>query len=84
MAGAYSQESLQTHFAQINERLREIEAQLARLSEKAGVLYEAPGKDVPEEVVELAQAGDSMGAIKRYRELTQASAAEATEVVQKL
>jgi len=37
MAGAYSQESLERHFKQINERLRMIEQQLAALSVRAGV-----------------------------------------------
>jgi ribosomal protein L7/L12 len=84
MAGAHSQESLERHFKQINERLRAIEAQLGALSEQAGIDYEAPMAEVPQEVVELAEAGDAMGAMKRYRELTGAGADQAREVVQGL
>jgi ribosomal protein L7/L12 len=68
-------------FDRVNERLRAIEAQLALLSEKAGVPYEAPGSDVPEDVVELAKEGKTLEAIKRYRELTGAGGDEAREVV---
>jgi ribosomal protein L7/L12 len=68
-------------FDRVNERLRAIEAQLALLSEKAGVPYETPGSDVPEDVVELAKEGKTLEAIKRYRELTGAGGNEAREVV---
>jgi ribosomal protein L7/L12 len=68
-------------FDRVNERLRAIEAQLALLSEKAGIPYEAPGSDVPEEVVELARSGNKLDAIKKYRELTGAGGDEAREVV---
>ncbi len=68
-------------FDRVNERLRAIEAQPALLSEKAGIPYEAPGSDVPEEVVELARSGNTLDAIKRYRELTGAGGEEAREVV---
>jgi ribosomal protein L7/L12 len=81
MAGAYNQESLERHFKQINERLRAIEAQVAALSENAGIAYEAPMAEVPQEVVDLAEAGDTMGAMKKYRELTGADADAAREVV---
>jgi ribosomal protein L7/L12 len=68
-------------FDRVNERLRAIEAQLALLSEKAGVPYEAPSAGVPQEVVELVQAGKKLDAIKKYRELTGAGGDEAREVV---
>jgi ribosomal protein L7/L12 len=68
-------------FDRVNERLRAIETQLALLSEKAGIPYEAPGSDVPDEVVELARAGNKLDAIKKYRELTGAGGDEAREVV---
>jgi ribosomal protein L7/L12 len=84
MPGAYSQESLEAHFKQTNERLRLIEQQLAVLSEKAGVEYTMPNADVSQDVVDLAQSGDVLGAVKRYRELTGASAEEAQTVVQGL
>lgn len=68
-------------FERINQRLRAIEAQLAALSERAGVPYESPSDGVPPEVVELAQAGKPLDAIRRYRELTGAGPDEAREVV---
>jgi len=68
-------------FDRVNERLRAIEAQLALLSEKAGVPYEAPGANVPDEVVALARDGKKLDAIKKLRELTGAGSAEAGEVV---
>jgi hypothetical protein len=37
--------------------------------------------EVPQEVVDLAQSGDTMGAMKKYRELTGAGAEQATKVV---
>ena len=81
MPGAYSQESLERHFKQINERLGAIEAQLSKLSGEVDIPYEAPMAEVPQEVVDLAQAGDTMGAMKKYRELTGGGAEEATRVV---
>ena len=68
-------------FERVNKRLRAIEDQLVLLSEKAGIAYEAPGANVPAEVVELKRAGKTLDAIRKYRELTGASAEEATAVV---
>ena len=84
MPGAFSQEALEQRFSQINERLAAIEAQLTRLSGEADIPYEAPTSDVPPEVVELAQAGKTMEAMKLYRELTGAGAQQATTVIQGL
>jgi ribosomal protein L7/L12 len=81
MPGAYDAEDLNRKFNQIAERMRGIEAQLAVLSDKAGVPYSPPSDGAPPEVVQLAQSGDQMGAIKRYRELTGAGFEEAREVV---
>lgn len=77
----YNETQLSSFVDQVFERLRAIEAQLEVLSEKAGVPYEAPSKNVPDEVVELAQAGDRLGAIRKYRELTGCGSQEAQEVV---
>lgn len=77
----YNETQLSSFVDQIFERLRELEAQMARVSAAAGVPYEVPGAGVPQEVIDLAQAGDRMGAIKKYRELTGAGAAEAQEAV---
>ncbi|HEX5714093.1 MAG TPA: hypothetical protein VFX85_12340 [Solirubrobacterales bacterium] len=74
---AYNELQLSSFVDQIFERLRALEAQMARVSEAAGVPYEAPGAGVPQEVIDLAEAGDRMGAIKKYRELTGAGLEEA-------
>jgi hypothetical protein len=68
-------------FERVNKRLRAIEEQLALLSEKAGVPYNAPSAGHPQEVIDLARAGKTFDAIKKYRELTGADAQEASEVV---
>ena len=77
MQRVYSNEQLTSQVDDFFERFRRLEAQVAILSEKAGVPFELPSAAVPDEVVELAQAGDRMGAMKRYRELTGAGADEA-------
>jgi ribosomal protein L7/L12 len=81
---AYNDYQLSSFVDQIFERLRAIEAQLALLSEKAGVPYEAPSQEAPEEVVELVQQGDRIGAIRKYRELTGCGMDEAKELIAKL
>lgn len=81
---AYNELQLSSFIDQVFERLRGIEAQLAILSEKAGVPYEAPSQNAPAEVVELVQSGDRMGAMRKYRELTGAGMAEAQEAIAKL
>lgn len=81
MPAEFQAEQLIRRFDAINERLRNIEAQLSVLSEKAGVPYEAPSEGAPPDVVELARNGDTLGAMKRYRELTGADGDKAREVV---
>ncbi len=81
---AYNELQLSSFVDQIFERLRAIEGQLAILSEKAGVPYEAPGRSAPEEVLELVQAGDRIGAVRKYRELTGCGLEEAKEMIAKL
>lgn len=78
---AYNELQLSSFIDQVFERLRKIEEQLAVLSEKAGVPYEAPSKSAPEAVVEMVQQGDRIGAIRKYRELTGCGMDEAKEVV---
>jgi len=68
-------------FERVNQRLRAIEDQLALLSEKAGVPYALPGYGVPQEVIDLARAGQKMEAITKYRELTGAGFQEANDIV---
>ena len=65
------------YISAIDERLRRIEAQLELLSEKAGIPFVAPASVIPPEVVELARANKRIEAIKRYRELTDATLDEA-------
>lgn len=81
MPGAYDQKSIEFHFAETNRRLREAEAQIARLSEHAGIDYELPNAEVPQEVVDLAQSGKVLEAMKLYREQTGADADTARTVV---
>lgn len=81
MPAAYDAEDLQRRFAAVSERMSAIEAQLAALSEKAGVPYEAPADQVPAEVTEMLSQGDTRGAMKRYRELTGAGADDARKAL---
>jgi ribosomal protein L7/L12 len=48
------------------------------------VPYARPGAAAPEEVKLLVQAGDRMGAIKKYRELTGGGLDEAQAVIAEL
>lgn len=81
MPAEYSAIMLKKHFEAINERLRGIEDQVKLLSDKAGIPYELPSAGVPREVVELAEAGKTLDAIKKYRELTDADFETARNVV---
>jgi ribosomal protein L7/L12 len=78
---AFNEALIGVQFERINERFRAIEAQLSLLSEKTGVPYTNPSADVPAEVVELARTGDTLKAVKLYRELTGAGSDEAREIV---
>ncbi len=78
---AYNGYQLSSFVDQIFDRLRAIEAQLALLSEKAGVPYDAPSAGAPAEVIELVEKGDRIGAIKKYRELTGADLEAAKEAI---
>jgi ribosomal protein L7/L12 len=69
------------HLEIINERLRRLEAQMALVSEKVGLPFADQSTMVPPDVVELARANKRIEAIKRYRELTNASFEEARDVV---
>jgi len=86
MPAEYSAERLNAHFAAISKRFDQLERQVALLSEKAGVPYsaptsEVPTSEVPKEVVDLVQAGKTVEAVKKYREITGASSDEARNVV---
>ena len=80
----YNDLQLSSFVDQIFERLRALEAQMVRVSEAAGVSYDAPGAGVPQEVIDLVQAGDRMGAMKKYREATGVGMQEAQEAIAKL
>jgi ribosomal protein L7/L12 len=77
----YNETQLSSFIDQVFARLRGIEGQLAILSEKAGVPYAAPSQTVPTEVMELVVAGDRLGAVRKYRELTGCGLDEAKEAV---
>ena len=74
-------EQLEALFEKLGAHIESLEAQVAVLSEKAGVAYEPYRPTVPADVAELARAGKSLDAIKRYRELTGASMEEAKAVI---
>jgi ribosomal protein L7/L12 len=80
----YNEMQLSSFVDQIFERLRALEGQMGRVSEAAGVAYDAPGAGVPQEVIDLVQAGDRMGAMKKYREATGVGMAEAQEAIAQL
>jgi ribosomal protein L7/L12 len=70
-------------------RLRQLEEQVELLSSRAGVPWSAamtPGADggVPPDVISLAQSGQKIEAIKRYRQLTGVGLAEAKDAVDRL
>jgi len=84
MPGEYSQLQLSSYIDEMFARFQRIERYLMLVGEKLGVAYEDGSGGVPTDVVELARSGDRMAAVKRYRELTNAGAKEAQEVVAKL
>jgi ribosomal protein L7/L12 len=75
---------VQPVLAQLGQRIEAIENQVAILSDRLGVSYERPLAEVPPEIVELARSGNTLQAIKRYRELTGASLEDARSVVMSL
>jgi hypothetical protein len=83
MAGAYDDIALDRHFKAISARMDYIEEQLKRIGNAGGVDYAtfAEVHQVPDEVVQLAQSGDRLGAIKKFRELTGANFEQAAEVI---
>jgi len=83
MASNYNEAQLSSYVDQIFKRLA-IEAQLAVLSERAGVPYDHAASGAPQAVLDLIAAGDRMGALIKYRELTGAGLDEARAVVEAL
>lgn len=80
----YSASELSQRLEPIVVRLRNIEAQLAILSEKAGVPYVTVADVVPHEVTELARADEQLKAMALYRKLTGANGKQARDVISSL
>jgi hypothetical protein len=81
---AYNELQLSSYVDQIFKRVQRIEAQLALVSEKVGLPFEDPAASAPPEVLELVRAGDRIGAIRKYRELTGAGGEEARAAIEAL
>jgi hypothetical protein len=84
MPGEWGQLALDNKFKAIDDRLRRIEAQLKALSESAGIPFEDPNQDVPDEVIQLVREGKSTEAARAYREATGADLKEAMAVVARI
>jgi hypothetical protein len=86
MAGQYDDIALDRQFAAITRRFDHIEEQLKRIANAGGVDYAtfAEMNSVPEEVAQLAAAGDRLGAITKFRELTGANFSQVAEIVDAL
>ncbi len=76
---------------EILRRLALIEQQLVRLSQHAGIDYPSfPAAQLtadgglPADVVALVRAGNKIGAIKRYRELTGCDLVTAKDAVERI
>ena len=81
MPGVYSQETLAAHFDLTNKRLAAIEEQLSLVSRQLGLEFTPYSDGVPQEIIDMAQSGDKLGAMKRYRELTHATFEEARDAI---
>lgn len=62
-------------------RLRRVERKLDLILAHLGLEFTEPGADLPETARALAERGDTIAAIKAYREATGARLAEAKRVV---
>jgi ribosomal protein L7/L12 len=81
MAGTLNWKDVEPHFRAIGMRLDAMEDQIAALSDKAGITYTRTTADVPQEVKDIARTGDTLGAIKKYRELTGVGMEEAKAAI---
>jgi hypothetical protein len=70
VAGTLDWKDVEPHFRAIGARLDAIEGQISALSEQAGIPYTPTTAGISQEVKDLVRAGDTLGAIKRYREET--------------
>jgi hypothetical protein len=66
------------------KRLDYIEEHLVHLGQAVGYPYAPMNSGVPPEIRELVRAGKTLDALKRYREVTGASLAQAKAVVMSL
>jgi ribosomal protein L7/L12 len=80
----YNELQLSSYVDQIFKRIQRVERQLALVSEKVGIPFDDPSAAAPPEVLELVGAGDRIGAIKKYREVTGADIDEARAAVEAL
>ena len=76
-------ETLAPRLQALTERLDHIERHLADVARKDGRHYAPFDSGLPPEVVELARAGKTLDAVKRYRALTGASLEQAKDAVAK-
>lgn len=89
MTGVMTEAQLTSAIERIEKRLDWIEENLGRV---VGLQYVPMGRSdvrpdasgVPEDVLELARAGKTMDAVKRYRELTGVDFAHAKQVIDQL
>jgi ribosomal protein L7/L12 len=76
-------EALAPRLQALTERLDHIERHLADVARKEGYHYAPFDSGLPAEVVELARAGKTLEAVKRYRAVTGASLDQARDAVAK-
>ncbi len=76
--------SLALSEAQLQERVQRLEAQLRAVYERLGMRYDDGTDGVPNEVVELARAGNRMRAAQLYSEQTGCDFREAQVVVNRI
>jgi len=80
----YNENQLSSYVDQIFARLQRIEDHLAMSPAAAAEPFVPASASAPEDVVALARAGDRIGAIKRYREITGCGLEEARTLVAEL
>jgi len=80
-SGDLSWDDIQPVIQGLAKRLDYIEEHLVHLGNAVGYPYAPMNSEVPTEVKELARAGKTMEALKRYREATGANLEQAKSVV---
>jgi hypothetical protein len=68
----------------IKAHLDRVEAQVVLISQRLGIPYEIEHQSVPQEVVDLVNAGKRLQAIAKYRELTNTDLDEARQVIDQI